>query len=117
MVIRSQEGAMRTILLSIIPFMIALLLVGCGSDSDFQGTILEVEESSITVGEDDVDPEASYPSYEIMIDDKTKFSGEVERFNGLDKWVHPIVHIWLNDKGKNNEMDNRVASKVFVEKD
>ncbi|WP_064091974.1 hypothetical protein [Rossellomorea aquimaris] len=66
---------MRTIFLSIIPFMIFILLAGCGRDSDFQGTILEVKESSIIVGADDIDPEALYPSYEIMIDDETKFSG------------------------------------------
>ncbi len=55
--------------------MIFILLAGCGRDSDFQGTILEVKESSIIVGADDIDPEALYPSYEIMIDDETKFSG------------------------------------------
>ncbi|WLD94302.1 hypothetical protein [Alkalihalobacillus sp. AL-G] len=121
---------MRKKLFSTLPLLMFLLIVGCRReddnvyDADFQGAILEVKEDSIIVGEDDIDPEASYPTYVIIIDDKTKFSGEVERFEDLDKFVsqtehpeHVIVHLWVIDKGKNNEIDKRVASKVIVEKE
>ncbi|MCP3032488.1 hypothetical protein LF817_14265 [Halobacillus sp. A1] len=122
---------MRKKIRSIIPlFFLFLIIVGCGSevdkddnkdDADYQGAILEVKEKSIIIGEDDIDPEAQYPSYEIVIDDKTKLSGEVEGFNELKKFVkeaeHPIVHLWVIDKGENNDIDNRVASEVIVEKE
>jgi hypothetical protein len=118
---------MRKKLSSIIPLLLLLLIVGCGReddnvyDADFQGVILEVKENSIIVGEDDIDPEASYPTYEVLVDDKTKFSGAVEKFKDIDKSVskteHPIVHLWVIDKGENNEIDNRVASKVIIEKE
>ncbi|MGG1631088.1 hypothetical protein [Rossellomorea sp. NRS-1567] len=104
----------------LIILMIFLLIVGCGSDSDFKGAILEVKESSIIVGEDDTDPEAQYQSYEIIIDDKTKFSGEVESFKDLEKWVsrteRPIVHLWLMNEGENTKIDKGVASEVIVKK-
>lgn len=118
---------MRKKLLSIVLLLMLLLIVGCGRednneyDADFQGAILLVKENSIIVGEDDIDPEASYPTYEVLIDDKTKFSGEVGKFGDLDKFVseiqHPIVHLWVIDKGGNNEIDNKVASKIIVEKE
>lgn len=104
--------------------VILLLAAGCDReddntyDADFQGTIIEVKEYSIIVGEDDIDPEASYPAYEILIDDKTEFSGEVERFEELEKFVSQtdhIVHIWVIDKGENNEIDNKTASEVTIE--
>jgi hypothetical protein len=118
---------MRNKLLSIILLLMVLLFVGCGReddneyDADFQGAILEVKQNSIIVGEDDIDPEASYPTYEVFIDDKTKFSGEVEKFEDLDKFLskaeHPIVHLWVIDKGENNEIDNRIAIKIIVEEE
>ncbi|MGM0840133.1 MAG: hypothetical protein ACQEWE_05370 [Bacillota bacterium] len=112
-------GNMQTKFLPIF-LMVFLLIVGCGHNSDFKGAILEVKESSIIVGEDDTDPEAQYQSYEIIIDDKTKFSGEVENFKDLEKWVsrteHPIVYLWLMNDGENTKVDKRVASEVIVKK-
>ncbi|WP_390216709.1 hypothetical protein [Halobacillus campisalis] len=118
---------MQKKLLGSISILLLLLIVACGreddnvNNADFQGSINEVKENSIIVGEDDVDPEASYPTYEILIDDKTKFSGEVEAFKDLDKFVnqteHSIVHLWVIDKGQDNEIDNRIVSKVIVEKE
>ncbi|GGF22299.1 hypothetical protein GCM10010954_21420 [Halobacillus andaensis] len=118
---------MRKKVVSMTILVISLLAAGCDReddnmyDADFQGTINEVKENSIIVGEDDVDPEASYPTYKILIDDKTELSGEVERFEELDEFVsqtdHHIVHIWVIDKGENNEIDNKTASEVIVEKE
>ncbi|RBO99594.1 hypothetical protein [Rossellomorea aquimaris] len=112
-------GNMQTKFLLIF-LMVFLLILGCGRNSDFKGAILEVKESSIIVGEEDTDPEAQYQSYEIIIDDKTKFSGEVESFKDLEKWVsrteHPIVYLWLMNEGENTKIDKRVASEVIVKK-
>lgn len=105
--------------------LVFFFTVGCGSDNthdaDFQGEILEVREDKIVVGEDDVDPEASYPTYDILIDDQTEWSGEIDSFEDLELFVrqteNPIVHVWVNDKGENNEVDKRVARKVNVGKE
>ena len=123
----AKGGTMQKNLLKCLSILLLLLIVGCGRegdreyDADFQGAILEVKENSIIVGEDDIDPEAQYPTYEVLIDDKTKLSGEVERFDQLKKFVreteHPIVHLWVRDKGENNAIDHRAASKVIVEKE
>ncbi|RSL29047.1 hypothetical protein D7Z54_33340 [Salibacterium salarium] len=109
--------------LAIAATVILLSVMGCSNENDahYEGTILEIKENSIIVGEDDIDPEASYPTYEILIDDKTEFNGEVEKFENLNEFVseteHPIVKLWVIDKGTNNEIDNRIASKVVVEKE
>ncbi|TFB15044.1 hypothetical protein E3U55_12385 [Filobacillus milosensis] len=111
--------------LSNLSLLFFLLIVGCGDDNvydaDFQGTILEVKEDSILVSEDDINPESTYPVYEIMINKSTKFSGEVERYKDLDNFIsqieQPVVHLWVIDKGENNEIDNRIAREVIVEKE
>ncbi|MFQ3545753.1 hypothetical protein Q7A53_16865 [Halobacillus rhizosphaerae] len=118
---------MQKNLMKSLSILLVLIIVACGRvddheyNADFQGVILEVKENSILVGEDDIDPEAQYPTYEVLIDDNTEISGEVERFDQLKKFVreteHPIVHVWVKDKGKNNEIDHRAASKIIVEKE
>ncbi|MRH41748.1 hypothetical protein GH741_03555 [Aquibacillus halophilus] len=93
-----------------IPFLLLLIfLVGC---SDFQGVILKVEKTSIVVGTDEIDPEAEYPSFKIMVDEETIISGEVESFSDLEK--NQKVEIWILDKGFNNEVDHKIASKIVV---
>lgn len=83
------------------------------NSAHFQGIILEVKRSSIIVGTDDVDPESSYPAYEVLIDDSTEVSGKVEEFSGLKE--QQKVKIWVIDKGPNNEIDNKVATRILVE--
>lgn len=101
-----------------------LLLVGCSnsdiSDADFQGAILEVSYKSIIVGEDNVNPEASYESYEVLIDDNTEFTGDItsmeqlkEEFDEDEKFD---ASLWVKDKGENNDIDNKVVTKVNIEK-
>ncbi|MCT2535322.1 hypothetical protein NC661_21065 [Aquibacillus koreensis] len=89
---------------------IVLLLSGC---SDFKGRVLEMKESSIVVGTDDPDPETTYPTYEILIDDKTEFTGKVDEFSDLKE--DSIVKLWILDKGDSNKIDNKLASKIAVE--
>ncbi|MGP4078200.1 hypothetical protein [Halobacillus sp. K22] len=109
-------------LLSSILLFVLFFIAGCGSEeeADFQGAIHEVKEDRIIVVEDEIDPEATYPTYKILIDESTEFSGEVEVFGELDEFVsqseQPLVQVWVNDKGENNEIDNRTASKLIVEK-
>ncbi|MGJ9384808.1 hypothetical protein [Salipaludibacillus sp. CF4.18] len=103
---------MRIIIVFLVGFLF-LILVGCGNGSDFNGVILEVKNASILVGTDDVDPEATYPTYEILIDDETVFLGEVDNFSELKKDLN--VDIWIIDNGENNSIDNKVASKIVVE--
>ncbi|RKL65557.1 hypothetical protein CR203_20375 [Salipaludibacillus neizhouensis] len=102
---------MRIIIVFLVGFL--LILVGCGNGSDFNGIILEVKNASIVVGTDDVDPEASYPTYEILVDDETEFLGEVDDFSEFKKDLK--VDIWVLDNGENNSIDNIVASKIVVE--
>ena len=103
---------MRNVLVFLMGFLF-LILVGCGNNSDFNGVILEVENDSIMVGTDDVDPEASYPAYKVLVDEETEFSGEVAVFSELKKGLK--VDIWVLDNEENNSVDNKVASKIVIE--
>lgn len=118
---------MRRKLLCVLLVLIGIIIAGCGReddneyDADFQGALLEVKQSSIVVGEDDIEPDASYPTYEVFIDDQTKFSGEVEKFEDLNEFLieaeHPIVHLWVTDNGKRKEIDNKLSIKIVVEEE
>lgn len=118
---------MRRKLLCIILLLIIVINSGCGRkddneyDANFQGALLEVKQNSIIVGEDDIDPDASYPTYEVFVDDQTKFGGEVEKFEDLDEFLseaeHPIVHLWVTDNGKRKEIDNKLSIKIVVEEE
>ncbi|MCM3216707.1 hypothetical protein ABER75_11440 [Niallia taxi] len=101
-----------------------LLLVGCSnadiSDADFEGAILEVSDKSIIVGEDNVNPEASFESYEVLIDDNTEFTGDItsmeqlpEEFDEDEKFD---ASLWVKDKGENNDINNKVVTKINIEK-
>lgn len=68
--------------------------------TDYQGVILEIKESSITVGTDDVDPEASYPAFEVFVNNQTKIKGIVNELSKLK--VNQKVEIWVKGKWNNN---------------
>lgn len=80
--------------------------------TDYQGVILEIKESSITVGTDDVDPEASYPAFEVFVNNQTKIKGIVNELSKLK--VNQKVEIWVKGKWNNNPNNNMVASKIIV---
>ncbi|KHE71471.1 hypothetical protein [Halobacillus sp. BBL2006] len=90
-------------------FLIIALLAGCGSKPDFEGAIIEVKENSIVVGEDDVDPEASYPTYEVLIDQNTEID------EPIDALSDEKVQIWVSGNGV--EVDGKLAEKIKIESD
>lgn len=102
--------------LVLVSMVILLSILGCtkANDAHYQGVIFEVKEESIIVGTaaEDVDPEAQYPTYEILIDDTTEINGEAEKFPELTS--HQKVKVWVKGKGPDNEIDNKVASEITV---
>ncbi|QKY69401.1 hypothetical protein [Lentibacillus sp. CBA3610] len=131
---------MKRIFLFLIVLLASVLMAGCGtsndpvsnnqtgSDSlsvddtnsgensaDFQGVILELGKSSITVGTDDVDPEASYPAYEVFIDNQTDIEGNVNKFSRLK--AEQNVEIWVKGKWNNNPENQMIATKIIVGKE
>ncbi|HEU5139148.1 MAG TPA: hypothetical protein VFT51_04190 [Bacillales bacterium] len=96
----------------VLTFMFLMSMAGCGNGADFQGIIHEVKESSIIVGTDDVDPEASYPVYEVFVDNQTKIKGAVNEFSKLK--ADQKVEIWVIGDWNNIASDEKVASKMIV---
>jgi hypothetical protein len=90
-------------------FLIIVLFTGCGSKPDFEGAIIEVKENSIVVGEDDVDPEASYPTYEVLINENTDID------EPIDTLSDEKVKIWVSGNGI--EVDGKLAEKIKIESD
>lgn len=86
-----------------------LFLTGCRSDADFQGVILEVKEESIVVGTDKVEPEASYPAFEIFVNEDTEISGSATTFAQM---VDQEVEIWVANEG--TSFDGNIAEKIVV---
>ncbi|WP_077356914.1 hypothetical protein [Virgibacillus halodenitrificans] len=80
--------------------------------TDYQGVILEINESSVTVGTDNVDSEASYPAFEVFVDNQTKFVGIINEFSKLK--VDQKVEILVKGKWNNNLNNKMVASKIIV---
>ncbi|WHX28101.1 hypothetical protein QNH47_09720 [Virgibacillus halodenitrificans] len=80
--------------------------------TDYQGVILEINESSITVGTDNVDSEASYPAFEVFVDNQTKIVGIINEFSKLK--VDQKVEILVKGKWNNNLNNKMVASKIIV---
>lgn len=81
-------------------------------DTTDQGVILEINESSVTVGTDDVDSEASYPAFEVFVDEQTKIVGIINEFQKLK--VNQKVEILVKGKWNNNPNNKMVASKIIV---
>ncbi|MCG1028789.1 hypothetical protein J5S49_10840 [Virgibacillus halodenitrificans] len=80
--------------------------------SDYQGVILEINESSVTVGTNNVDSEASYPAFEVFVDNQTKIVGVINEFSKLK--VDQKVEILVKGKWNNNLNNKMVASKIIV---
>lgn len=103
---------------------IVLFLIGCSkanhSNADFQGVILAVGDQSIIVGEEDVNPEASYESYEVLIDDSTVFNGDISSMKQLkDEFVEDKkfdVCLRVKEKFENNHINNKVVTKLRIDK-
>lgn len=82
--------------------------------ADFRGIILEVNESSITVGADNIDPEASYPAYEVFVNNQKRIEEAVNGFSKLK--VDQKVEIWVKGKWNNDPNNKMVASKIIIKK-
>lgn len=80
--------------------------------TDYQGVILEINESSVTVGTDDLDSEASYPTFEVFVDNQTKIVGIINEFSKLK--VNQKVEILVKGKWNDNPNNKMVASKIIV---
>ncbi|WP_060678721.1 hypothetical protein [Virgibacillus halodenitrificans] len=80
--------------------------------TDYQGVILEINESSVTVGTDNVDSEASYPAFEVFVDNQTKIVGIINKFSKLK--VDQKVEILVKGKWNNNPNNKMVATKIIV---
>ncbi|MYL46408.1 hypothetical protein GLV94_12215 [Virgibacillus halodenitrificans] len=80
--------------------------------TDYQGVILEINESSVTVGTDNVDSEASYPAFEVFVDNQTKIVGIINDFSKLK--VNQKVEILVKGKWNNNPNNKMIASKIIV---
>ncbi|WP_077324773.1 hypothetical protein [Virgibacillus siamensis] len=105
---------MKRIFLFVMVLFVSALLAGCGNRSDFQGIVHEVKESSIAVVTDDVEPEASYPVYEVFVDDKTEIKGTVNEFSKLK--ADQKVEIWVKGEWNNDPENKMVANKIIVSK-
>lgn len=70
--------------------------------------ILEIENENIVIGPPATDPEASYPAYEVFIEEDTKVEGEKTTTNELREGDH--VTVWTKTEGSKKE----VAEKIVV---
>lgn len=65
-----------------------------------------------------VNLEASYESYEVLIDHNTEFTGDItsmeklkEKFDKDDKFD---ASLWVKDKGKNSDINYKVVTKINI---
>lgn len=72
--------------------------------------ILELENENMMIGPPATDPEASYPAYEIVLDETTKVEGTKTAVNDLIEGDH--VNVWTERNGS----DMEVAEKIEVMK-
>ncbi|MCP3027801.1 hypothetical protein [Halobacillus sp. A5] len=81
------------------------------NESDYQNVfIYELKDESVVIAPSAEDPEASYPAYEVLIDDQTKVEGRKDRLEDLREDDH--VEVWEKRKGEEQE----VAVKIVVDK-
>jgi hypothetical protein len=71
--------------------------------------IYEIKETSILIAPPATDPTASYPVYEIFIEDDTVIESKKEDFEGLEKGSY--VQVWVKDQGT----DKKIAKKIIAE--
>ncbi|GGK08956.1 hypothetical protein GCM10007063_34250 [Lentibacillus kapialis] len=105
---------MKRIFLFVMALLIIASLAGCGNGSDFQGIIHRVKESSITVVTDDVEPDTSYPVYEVFVDDQTEIKGAVNKLSKLR--ADQKVEIWVKGEWNKDPENKMVANKIIVSK-
>jgi carbonic anhydrase/acetyltransferase-like protein (isoleucine patch superfamily) len=79
------------------------------TNPDYQNVfIYEIKETSVVIAPPATDPEASYPVYEIFIDEKTRIEGRKDNFDELT--IGDDVKVWVKRKSE----DKEVAEKVVV---
>lgn len=105
---------MKRICLFTMILLVSASLAGCGNGLDFQGAIYGIKKASILVATDDVDPEASYPEYQVFINNKTKINGAVDEFSKLK--INQKVKIWVVGEWNNDSENKMVANKIVVSK-
>ncbi|WP_078553500.1 hypothetical protein [Bacillus alkalicellulosilyticus] len=69
--------------------------------------IYEVRETSILIAPPATDPEASYPVYEIFIDQNTKIEGSKDKFEDLTE--DDDVKVWVKPKGDGKEFAKKIV--------
>lgn len=100
----------------IIPILLILIiaLFGCNSQElnpDYHNMyVVDIQENIIVIAPHATDPEASYPTYEIMIDANTEI--ESSKYKIVKLSINDDVKIWVKkmDDGK------EIAKKVIVHK-
>lgn len=70
--------------------------------------IVDIKENSIVIVPHATDPEASYPAYEIIINENTKIEGSKYKLDELS--VNDDVKVWI----KKIDDEKEIAEKVFV---
>lgn len=70
--------------------------------------ILELKNENMMIGPPATDPEASYPAYEIILDETTKVEGTKNAVTDLIEGDH--VNVWTEKKGS----DEETAEKIEV---
>ncbi|MBU9713583.1 hypothetical protein [Evansella tamaricis] len=71
--------------------------------------IYEVTETSILIAPPATDPEASYPVFEIFIDQDTKIEGSKDKFDELTE--DDDVKVWVRRKGEGKEFAKKIVVK------
>lgn len=70
--------------------------------------IYEIQETSILVAPPATDSTASYPVYEIFIEEDTVIENKKGDFEGLEKGKY--VQVWVKEKGTEKE----IAEKIII---
>lgn len=79
------------------------------ANPDYQNVyIYEIYEASIVIAPSVTDPEASYPVYEIFINENTKIEGSKDKFDDLIEGDD--LKVWVTHKDENKE----IAEKIVV---
>ncbi|MCA0970876.1 hypothetical protein LCM20_09765 [Halobacillus litoralis] len=71
--------------------------------------IQDIDENLLTVVPPVTDPDASYPVYEIVVDEETKVDGAKESLDELR--IKDDVEIWLKSTGSDEETAERITVK------
>nr|WP_246364117.1 DUF4362 domain-containing protein [Halobacillus locisalis] len=80
------------------------------ADPDYNQVFIEaMMENTIVIAPYATDPEASYPTYEIRIDENTRIEGSKNSFEELK--VKDDVKVWVRKIGEND----KVAERVWVQ--